>query len=257
MRTLIACPPAMRRNSVMRAGGFGAAMRIQIVALALLVFPPLAAAEPAVPELTSPPADAQRHEGGLITKVLEPGSGEVHPASGDIARVRYAVRKSDGTLVQEIPPGRSVVLGVSKMLPGWSQAVQMMTVGEQRRSWIPASLGGGKIAEGELFVIDTELLEILETPQTPPDVAAPPADATTTASGLSYKMLRPGTGSEHPTRRNRVVVHYSGWTTDGQMFDSSVLRGDPATFGLNDVIRGWTEGLQLMTVGEKTRFWIP
>jgi peptidylprolyl isomerase len=54
-----------------------------------------------------------------------------------------------------------------------------------------------------------------------------------------------------------VAVHYSGWTTDGRMFDSSVLRGDPAEFSLEAVIKGWTEGLQLMVPGEKTRFWIP
>ena len=53
------------------------------------------------------------------------------------------------------------------------------------------------------------------------------------------------------------MVHYSGWTTDGQMFDSSVMRDEPAEFALDAVIPGWTEGLQLMTEGEKTRFWIP
>ena len=52
-------------------------------------------------------------------------------------------------------------------------------------------------------------------------------------------------------------MHYSGWTTDGKLFDSSVLRGEPATFPLNGVIAGWTEGVQLMVEGEKTRFWIP
>ena len=55
----------------------------------------------------------------------------------------------------------------------------------------------------------------------------------------------------------RVTVHYTGWTTDGKMFDSSVARGKPATFPLTGVIRGWTQGLQLMVVGEKRRFWIP
>ena len=54
-----------------------------------------------------------------------------------------------------------------------------------------------------------------------------------------------------------MTVHYTGWTTDGKMFDSSVTRGEPATFPLNQVITGWTEGVQLMVVGEKTRFWIP
>jgi FKBP-type peptidyl-prolyl cis-trans isomerase len=91
----------------------------------------------------------------------------------------------------------------------------------------------------------------------PPDVAAPPADAQKTASGLAYKVLQKGTGTEHPTATSTVTVHYSGWTTDGKMFDSSVQRGQPAQFPLNRVIPGWTEGLQLMVVGEKTRFWIP
>ena len=54
-----------------------------------------------------------------------------------------------------------------------------------------------------------------------------------------------------------VDVHYTGWTTDGKMFDSSVLRGKSAQFPLNAVIKGWTEGVQLMVEGEKTRFWIP
>jgi peptidylprolyl isomerase len=91
----------------------------------------------------------------------------------------------------------------------------------------------------------------------PDDVAAPPADATKTASGLSYKVMQKGTGTEHPTATSVVKVHYTGWTTDGKMFDSSVTRGEPAEFPLNRVIPGWTEGVQLMVVGEKTRFWIP
>ena len=91
----------------------------------------------------------------------------------------------------------------------------------------------------------------------PPDVAAPPADATTTPSGLATRVLTPGTGSRHPQAHSRVRVHYSGWTTDGQMFDSSVARGEPITFGLNQVIPGWTEGVQLMVEGETRRLWIP
>ena len=91
----------------------------------------------------------------------------------------------------------------------------------------------------------------------PSDVAAAPADAETTASGLASKVLEAGTGSTHPTGTSNVTVHYTGWTTDGRMFDSSVTRGQPATFPLNGVIRGWTEGVQFMVVGEKRRFWIP
>ncbi len=79
----------------------------------------------------------------------------------------------------------------------------------------------------------------------------------TTASGLQYKVLEEGTGSIHPTATDRVKVHYHGTLIDGTVFDSSVDRGEPITFGLNQVIPGWTEGLQLMVEGEKTRLFIP
>ena len=91
----------------------------------------------------------------------------------------------------------------------------------------------------------------------PADVAAPPADAAVTPSGLASRQLEAGTGTTHPGPRSRVLVHYSGWTTDGRMFDSSVARGEPIAFGLYQVIAGWTEGVQLMVEGEKRRLWIP
>jgi FKBP-type peptidyl-prolyl cis-trans isomerase len=91
----------------------------------------------------------------------------------------------------------------------------------------------------------------------PPDVAAAPADASVTASGLASKVLQAGNSNVRPTATSTVRVHYSGWTTDGEMFDSSVARGEEIEFRLNQVISGWTEGVQLMVVGEKRRFWIP
>jgi len=134
-----------------------------------------------------------------------------------------------------------------------------MVVGEKRRAWIPEALAykGRKDKPQGMLVFDIELLEIKPGLATPEDVAAVPADAQKTRSGLAYKVLAPGTGTVHPKRSSRVTVHYSGWTTDGKMFDSSVLRGEPATFPLDEVIPGWTEGVQLMVAGEKRRFWIP
>ena len=76
-------------------------------------------------------------------------------------------------------------------------------------------------------------------------------------AGWRPASLEAGTGTTHPGPRSRVLVHYSGWTTDGKMFDSSVSRGEPIAFGLHQVIPGWTEGVQLMVEGEKRRFWIP
>lgn len=91
----------------------------------------------------------------------------------------------------------------------------------------------------------------------PADVAAAPADAKATASGLKSMVLKKGTGKKNPKATDTVTVHYSGWTTDGKLFDSSYKRNQKASFPLNRVIKGWTEGLQLMVVGEKRRFWIP
>lgn len=81
-------------------------------------------------------------------------------------------------------------------------------------------------------------------------------DVLTTESGLQYIVLKEGTGKQ-PTATSRVKVHYHGTTIDGDVFDSSVDRGEPSTFGVNQVIKGWTEGLQLMKEGAKFKFFIP
>lgn len=91
----------------------------------------------------------------------------------------------------------------------------------------------------------------------PPDVAAAPADAIRTPTNLASKVLQPGTGTRHPRPNSEVTVHYTGWRTNGEMFDSSVAKGRPLTIGLDHVIPGWTEGVQMMVEGEKRRFWIP
>lgn len=78
----------------------------------------------------------------------------------------------------------------------------------------------------------------------------------TTESGLQYEVLKPGSGAK-PSATSNVTVHYHGTLIDGTVFDSSVNRGTPASFGLNQVIKGWTEGLQLMSTGAKYKFFIP
>ena len=83
------------------------------------------------------------------------------------------------------------------------------------------------------------------------------ANVVTTASGLQYEVIKTGTGSVSPKATDTVTVHYKGTTLDGAEFDSSYSRGEPASFPLNRVIAGWTEGVQLMTEGATYRFYIP
>jgi FKBP-type peptidyl-prolyl cis-trans isomerase len=83
------------------------------------------------------------------------------------------------------------------------------------------------------------------------------SETITTASGLKYQVLKRGTGTVSPKPSNTVKVHYHGTLLDGTVFDSSVERGEPISFPLGRVIPGWTEGLQLMKVGDKFKFTIP
>jgi FKBP-type peptidyl-prolyl cis-trans isomerase len=220
---------------------------------------------PAPADVAAPPADAKKTASGLATKILTPGKGKEHPQDADSVKVHYTGWTSDGKMFDSsVVRGEPTSFGVTQVIAGWTEALKLMVVGEKRRMWIPAKIAYGETARpgypaGQL-TFDVELLEITappKPPEVPKDVAAPPADAKKTASGLAYRVIKKGTGKEHPTASSRVRVHYSGWSKDGKMFDSSVTRGEPASFGLGQVIPGWTEGVQLMVVGEKTRFWIP
>jgi FKBP-type peptidyl-prolyl cis-trans isomerase len=218
---------------------------------------------PAPDDVAAAPADATRTASGLAYKVLQPGGGADHPAAADTVEVHYTGWMTDGKMFDSsVVRGQPAKFPLNMVIPGWTEGVQLMVVGEKTRFWIPAAMAYGETPRrpgapaGDL-VFDIELLTIQAAPKVPEDVAAAPKDATVTPSGLAYKVLTPGTNSQHPAATAKVTVHYSGWTADGKMFDSSVTRGEPATFPLNGVIDGWTEGVQLMVVGEKTRFWIP
>ncbi len=215
---------------------------------------------PAPPDVAKPPADAQKTASGLASKVLTPGSGKTHPSKTDLVTVNYTGWTTDGKMFDSsVVRGQPATFPLDRVIAGWTEGVQLMVTGEKRRFWIPEALAyqGRRDPKG-MLVFDVELLSFSGNPtQAPPDVKAPPPDAKKTASGLAYKVLKPGTGAKHPTAASQVTVNYSGWTTDGKLFDSSVTRGAPATFPLNQVIPGWTEGVQLMTEGEKMRFWIP
>jgi len=221
---------------------------------------------PAPPDVVAPPADAEKTASGLATKVLTKGTGTDHPAASDKVKVHYTGWTTDGKMFDSsVVRGEPIEFPLNRVIPGWTEGVQLMVKGEKRRLWIPVNLayGGRPGMPAGMLVFDVELLDYTKVapppppPETPSDVKAPPKGAKKTKSGIAYKVIKKGTGTEHPKADSRVEVHYTGWTTDGKLFDSSVTRGQPTTFGLNEVIPGWTEGVQLMVPGEKTRFWIP
>jgi FKBP-type peptidyl-prolyl cis-trans isomerase len=218
---------------------------------------------PAPPDVKAPPADAEKSAGGLASKVLTKGTGTEHPAATDSVQVHYTGWQTDGKMFDSsVARHEPASFRLNQVIKGWTQGVQLMVAGEKRRFWIPADMAYGDPAPAGrpsgMLVFDIELLKINKPPATPPDVAAAPKGAKKTKSGIAYKVLKKGTGSKHPTTASTVEIHYSGWTTDGTLVDSSVTRGQPVQVPLSGQIpKGWIEGVQLMVEGEKTRFWMP
>ncbi len=233
---------------------------MRTVLLAMLFAATLVAQTPSVipppPDVAAPPKDAKKTSSSLATKVLQPGIGKDHPRADETVIVNYTGWTTDGKMFDSsVTRGTPACFPLNRVISGWTEGVQLMVVGEKRRLWVPEPLAyQGKRDPKGMLVFDVELLDMPTRP--PADVKAPPADAKRTASMLAYKMLKEGTARVHPKATDMVMVHYTGWTTDGKMFDTSVCK-QPLTFPLNGVIAGWTEGVQLMVEGEKTRFWIP
>ena len=217
-------------------------------------------------DVAAAPADAEKTPSGLASKVLKKGTGKEKPTAEDTVTVHYSGWETNGKMFDSsVKRGQPASFPLNRVIAGWTEGLQLMVVGEKRRFWIPANLAYGDKptrpgGPSGMLCFDVELLGIKKAPkmpEVPKDVAAAPADAKKTESGLASKVLKAGTGKEMPKATDKVTVHYSGWDKTGKMFDSSVMRGEPTSFPLNQVIKGWTEGLQLMVVGEKRRFWIP
>jgi FKBP-type peptidyl-prolyl cis-trans isomerase len=223
-------------------------------------------AAPAVPaDVAKPPDTAEQLKSGTRYLVLKPGTGKDKPRPFDSVTFNYSAWAADGRMIDStelhkrpatVPPFRQPA-ALEEMLVS-------LTVGERARFWVAAEkLLGGKPVPGAptgLLCYELELVDLkkgAEPPPTPKDVAAAPADAKKTAKGVAYKILKPGKGGPHPGPNDTVRLHYTGWTTDGRMFDSSVIRSEPAEFSLAAVIAGWTDGIPMLSVGDKARLWIP
>jgi FKBP-type peptidyl-prolyl cis-trans isomerase len=203
-------------------------------------------------------------------KVLNPGSGTEHPASNDCVTVSFIAWKTDGTLFStSTTMNDSDVLCLNEAIIGVADALKEMVVGEKRRLWIPEDLTfheghhhAQRRPEDEEpphkdLTFDLTLLSILKAPPTPVDLKQPPPTAIRTTSGLAYQVLSQGKGDAHPATNNKVMVHFSGWRSDGRLFESTIMANHPALVTIATAPSGFREALQTMTIGEKARFWIP
>lgn len=216
------------------------------------------------------PKDARRTDSGVAWKRLAKGKGKQRAGRIDTVAIVYTGWLPDGRMFDNSGGiDAPVVVRADLLIPGMSEMVRAMAPGEKRRVWVPARLGYGELDSGyetsptqplgEL-VFDIELLSITKAPPTPAapkDVGAIPSDATVSESGLAWRVVEQGTGTDRPIITSIVEMSYTMWSADGQVVDSTVLRQGVDTVGISRLIPGWTEGMKLMAPGERRIFWVP
>lgn len=237
---------------------------------------PAPASEP--PQLTTPnPVPGEKlPEGaewkttatGLRYAVIVAGDDKVAgPGPADRVTVNYVGYFENGEKFDGSKPKAPAKFGLNQVIKGWTEGLQLMHPGAKYKFHVPWQLGYGEKGRGPIasktnMIFDIELISITAAPPPPPPApsfAMPEdKDLTTTASGLKWMQVKAGRADgKQPAASDTVTVWYAGWLTDGTPFDSAYQRGQPASFALNGVIKGWTEGLQLMREGEICKFVIP
>ncbi len=210
---------------------------------------------------------------GLQYMVLNEGPANGYaPKADDIVDVHYVGTLTDGVeFDSSVKRGAAARFPLNQVIPGWTEGVQLMSEGDKFRFFVPPELGygatgtpGGPIGPNEALIFDVELIKVssadrnLVAAQKFLAENAKKPKVKSTPSGLQYEVLAEGAADgKTPSDANKVSVHYEGRLLDGTVFDSSYERGEPIEFALARVIPGWTEGVQLMSEGDKFRLYIP
>ncbi len=234
-----------------------------------------AAARPAAPQLVPPspvpgealPADAEwsTTASGLRWVALAKGDEtKARPCRTDTVSVFYAGYLENGTRFdQRTRVQGPIAFPLNQVIAGWTEGLQLMHPGSKVKLHIPWQSAYGEagsppsIPGRANLVFDVELLSVTPDP-TPPFILPKDEELRATASGLKYQVIKEGRDDgQKPVASDRVSVNYAGWLTDGTLFDGSYARRKPANFSLSRVIKGWTEGVQLMREGAIYRFVIP
>jgi len=205
-------------------------------------------------------------------RVLRPGAGSEHADDNDCVIVVFQAWRRDGSLFSTSGPHEEATTQCLRTaMPGVAEALKLMVVGERRRVWVPAALAHAPMAhhgdkhlaqtepepENVDLTLDLELRRILKSPPTPSTLTPPAQGAERLPSGVFMQILTPGVGTSHPSVKSWVTLDYTGWTSDGKLFESTIMSGHPAVLLLGMALAGWQDSLQLMVVGEKVRLWVP
>ncbi len=229
----------------------------------------LAAAEKFLTE-NAASENVQVTESGLQYEILEEGPEDgFSPVAEDFVHVHYVGTLIDGTEFDSSRArGAAAKFPLNQVIPGWTEGVQLMSEGDRFRFFIPPEIaygarGAGPIPPNSALIFDVELLKVDNAER---NLAAAEAflaenagkeGVKSTESGLQYRVISEGPADgKSPNEASKVRVHYQGTLINGTEFDSSIARGQPAEFPLANVIPGWTEGLQLMSEGDKFEFFI-
>lgn len=219
------------------------------------------AAAPTPPiDLTSPPAEAERHPSGLVSLVLQEGDPEgVRPDGNDIVLLQVSGWTATGDVIlHQDEPAR---MRLDQVFPGWRIGVGLMHPGEKRRMWIPAAIGA-KGPDGSPrgdAVFEVELVAVKSIPDLDPSDVEPPEDALKTVTGARYVILEEGTGDEEVAPDSTPLVEYVGWTArDRKIFDTTLYRGRPVAMPLDrGILPAFADAILGMKVGGQRRIWIP
>jgi peptidylprolyl isomerase len=208
----------------------------------------------------SPPADATMLKPGLSFIILKKGNVEGDSEIETIVRSKSIVwvdggeQSNNDDALEATDP---IDLEVSH--PFLSEILRASSTGGHYLWWVDSSLISEDTSgfEAKNTMIDIKIVDRVAPMPAPSDVAEIPEYAAVGEAGVGFYLLSEPTLGAHPTLEDDVEVHYSGWQTDGKMFDSSVLREKTNTFPLGRLIEGWQKAVPLMRVGEKARIWIP
>jgi peptidylprolyl isomerase len=214
-------------------------------------------------DVSGPPPDAEREPSGVARKIITRGTGTVRPTRQSYVDMHYAGWERNGRQFEGTsstgPTGR---FDMTDLPEGLTNELLQMVEGDRRRIWVPAALAYANrpnfanAPRGDM-TFEVELVRVIPMPQVPADVKGPPADAKSTKSGLTYAVLKKGTGKKHPADDSHLTVIYAGWRPDGRMFQCSLAASDTVRVLVSMLPPGWREAMKLMVEGDKWRLWLP